>query len=267
MRSISVGIAAIAGLIGTSALAADMPVKAPRAALVPAYSWTGCYVGGNAGGIWEHDNTPIGNIDPTGIDTPAFLAGAIPNGYSYERTGWLAGGQLGCNYQVTNWVVGIETDFDGTRLSGGQTINTAVPGFFPVTSNVTQKMDWIGTTRGRLGITAFDSVLLYGTGGAAYAHVSDSYFLSNVPGGGPVNSFASDSTTLLGWTAGGGVEVGFGQWSVKSEALYYDLGDHSLVRSCMLVSGALCATPNTLHPANFENRGVIARVGLNYHFR
>jgi hypothetical protein len=71
----------------------------------------------------------------------------------------------------------------------------------------------------------------------------------------------------LGWTAGGGVEVGFGQWSVKGEALYYDLGDHSLVRSCTLVGGVPCATPNTLHPANFENHGVIARVGLNFHFK
>jgi outer membrane immunogenic protein len=195
MQKILLGFAALGALV-TPALAADMPVKAPRMAPAPVYGWTGCYVGGNIGGIWEHDYTPIGNIDPTGFDTAAFSAGAIPNSYSYDRASWLGGGQLGCNYQVTNWVVGIETDFDATHLSGGQTINTAVPGFFPVTSTVTQKMNWIGTTRGRVGIVASDAVLLYGTGGAAYAQVSDSYFLSNVAGGGPVNSFASDSTTV-----------------------------------------------------------------------
>jgi len=100
----------------------------------------------------------------------------------------------------------------------------------------------------------------------AYAGVRDSYFQSDAAAGGPINIFASDSTTLFGWTAGGGAEVGFGQWSVKGEALYYDLGNHSLSANCTIVTGAACATPNTVFTAHFENRGVMARVGLNYHF-
>jgi outer membrane immunogenic protein len=163
-------------------------------------------------------------------------------------------------------VLGVETDFDATGLSGGQTINTnLVRAFFPITSAVTQKMDWIGTTRARVGLVASSNILLYGTAGVAYAGVSDSYFLSNVPRG-PLNTFASDRTTLLGWTAGGGLEVGWGQWSVKGEALYYDLGNHTLNASCTLVGGVPCATPNTIFSAHFADRGAIARVGLNYHF-
>jgi outer membrane immunogenic protein len=266
MRISKIALVVLAAVPFAPASAADMPVKAPPPPPAAIYSWTGCYIGGNVGGIWEHDTTPIGIIDPTGLNAPAFGSGAIPNGYSYDRGSWLGGGQVGCNYQVTNWVLGIETDFDGTHLNGGQTINTAVPGFFPITSNVTQKTDWIGTTRGRVGILTSSTTLLYGTAGAAYGHVADSYFLSNVGGGGPVYSFASDSRTLVGWTAGGGVEVGFGQWSVKGEALYYDLGNDTFNRFCTLVGGGPCVVPDTIHPARFENRGVIARVGLNYHF-
>ena len=249
-----------------AASAADLPArvysKAPALVPVMSYNWTGCYIGGNVGGIWERNNTTISLIDPTGLDAAAFPAGAIPNSYSYNRSSWLGGGQVGCNYQMTNWVVGIETDFDGTNLRGGQNINTAVAGFLPDTTYVTQKTEWIGTTRARLGFLATDTVLIYGTAGVAYAQVSDAYFLSNVN----FNSLGFDRATLVGWTAGGGVEVGFGQWSVKGEALYYDLGNNTVNRACALTNGAPCATPNTILPARFENKGVMARLGLNYHF-
>ena len=246
--------------------AADMPVKAPPSPPAATYSWTGCYVGGNIGGIWEHDNAPITLFDPTGIATLAFTSGRIASGFSYDRSSVLGGGQLGCNWQATNWVVGIETDFDGTGLRGGGTSNTAVPGFLPLMSAVSQTMDWIGTTRGRIGVLTGNNILLYGTAGVAYAGVRESYFQSDAAAGGPINIFASDSTTLFGWTAGGGAEVAFGQWSVKGEALYYDLGNHSLAANCTIVTGAACATPNTVFTSHFENRGAIARVGLNYHF-
>jgi outer membrane immunogenic protein len=111
-----------------------------------------------------------------------------------------------------------------------------------------------------------NNILLYGTAGLAYAGLRDSYFQSDAAAGGPISISASDSTTLFGWTAGGGAEVGFGQWSVKGEALYYDLGNHSLAANCTIVTGAVCATPNTVFTSHFENRGVIARIGLNYHF-
>jgi outer membrane immunogenic protein len=266
MKKTLLGFAAVSALMATPILAADMAVKAPPRAATPVYSWTSCYLGANIGGIWEHDTTPITLFDPTGIATVAFTTGRIASGFSYDRTSVLGGGQLGCNWQFTNWVVGIETDFDGSNLRGGGTSNTTAPGFLPLTSAVTQKLDWIGTTRGRVGVTAGNGVLLYGTAGVAYAGVSDSYFQSDAAAGGPVSIFASDSTTRFGWTAGGGAEVGFGQWSVKGEALYYDLGKHSLNANCTVVAGAACATPNTVFTAHFENRGVLARIGLNYHF-
>jgi hypothetical protein len=121
MQIIPPGLAAIGALVATPVLAADMSVKVPPMMPAPVYNWTGCYAGANIGGIREHGNTPITLVDPTGIATAAFTTGRIASGFSYDRNGVLGGGQFGCNWQVTNWVVGIETDFDGSGLSGGGT--------------------------------------------------------------------------------------------------------------------------------------------------
>jgi outer membrane immunogenic protein len=77
---------------------------------------------------------------------------------------------------------------------------------------------------------------------------------------------ASNASTLLGWTAGGGLEVGFGAWSVKGEYLYYDLGSHTLTAACSSVIGGCTGLAPTLFSAHFRDNGSIARVGLNYRF-
>jgi outer membrane immunogenic protein len=196
--------------------------------------------------------------------------GVFRNGSRYAAQGtaafndsgssWMGGGQLGYIYQASNWVLGIETDISGTKLNAGQTIETNVPPFFPTTSSVSQDMTWIGTTRGRLGM-AWGNVLLYGTGGAAYANVNYAYTQTDTPLG-PVAIAATDSATQFGWTAGGGVEVGFGRWSVKGEYLYCDLGNHTLNAVC----GTCTGLAPTVFSAHFRDNGSIARVGLNYRF-
>src|SRR5260370_39875329 len=93
---------AVAGLIGTPAFAADMAVKAPPPPPAPVYSWTGCYIGGNLGGVWENDTTTGGLSDP-GAAFPGLFPGVIPATFNYDRDSGLAGGQVGCNYQLPNW--------------------------------------------------------------------------------------------------------------------------------------------------------------------
>jgi outer membrane immunogenic protein len=162
-------------------------------------------------------------------------------------------------------VLGIETDFSGTKLDGNQTIVTNVAGFFPLTSSVSQDMSWIGTTRGRLG-WASGNVLLYATGGAAYANVSYGYTQNNIAGGGATAVAVSDSATQFGWTVGGGLEWGFGAWSLRGEYLYYDLGSHTLTAACSSVIGGCTGVAPSLFSAHFRDNGSIARVGLNYRF-
>src|SRR5579859_6885124 len=100
MRKLLTGTALSLLMVG-SASAADMMVKA-----APAYSWTGIYIGANAGAV-------TGNSDLrfTSSATPAFFEhDAITTG------GWVAGGTVGANYQLGRVVVGIEADFDAASI-------------------------------------------------------------------------------------------------------------------------------------------------------
>jgi outer membrane immunogenic protein len=242
------------------AMAADMPLKAlPPPA--PVFTWTGCYLGGSLGGMWRStNNVSIGIADGGSGVADAVADRSLPTAFDTGNVGWSAGGQVGCNYQAANWVLGIETDFS-KGLNSGATVTTNVQ---PLTSTVSQDMSWIGTTRGRLGY-AWGSVLLYATGGAAYAHTSSAYALSGLAGGTSTVA-ASDSATRFGWTAGGGLEWGFGAWSLKGEYLYYDLSSHTLTAACSAVIGGCGGAAPTVFSVRFRDSGAIARVGLNYRF-
>jgi len=95
--------AATIGLVVGQASAADLPRKAPAymPPPPPAFTWTGCYIGGNVGGAWA-------NVEVTDVLT-SFTA-------SHSDSGFAGGGQIGCDYQMGAWVVGIRNRFDGTRI-------------------------------------------------------------------------------------------------------------------------------------------------------
>jgi opacity protein-like surface antigen len=166
--------------------------------------------------------------------------------------GVLGGLQIGYNWQTGRYVFGIETDFDATGQRGSQTFNgangtiTLVPAGFgpiaaaPMAAAYTEKLSWLGTFRGRVGI-ASDRTLFYATGGLAYGEVKStgSAIISgaNTVFGGPTCTATfpafgtcplgnwSNSADKTGWTLGGGIEQAFaGSWSVKVEYLYVDLG-------------------------------------------
>lgn len=258
-HAVAIGVALIA--LSAPAKSADMPFAAlPMVA--PAYGWTGCYVGGSMGVAWKQgDSTSVSVVDGGSGAGPAAAAGAIPTAFNSSGTSLIGGGQVGCNYQVSKWVLGIETDLSGTKLNIGKSIGTNVPPFFPLTSSASQNMGWIGTTRGRLGM-AWGNILVYATGGAAYANVSYAYTLNNTTGGGLAAIGAANTATPFGWTVGTGIEVGFGAWSLKGEYLFYDLGNHTLNAVCTTCTGL---SP-TVFSAHYQDSGSIGRIGLNYRF-
>ncbi|MCK0196697.1 porin family protein [Ancylobacter sp. 6x-1] len=182
------GVAAVALLSAVPAMAADLsqpyPVKAPVVAPLPVFSWTGFYLGANAGYAWGSGNKGLNELD-------------------VDPSGWLAGGQVGFNYQFGNNVVlGAEADLQGSDINDSN-------GFYGVSS----KLDYFGTVRARLGY-AFDNVMPYVTGGFAYGHNKIDYLGWD------------ESKTHTGWTAGAGVEYAFNNnWTAKIEYLYVDLGD------------------------------------------
>ena len=118
------GAAAAALIVATAvtAQAADLPTwkEAPAPVFVPPpFTWTGFYVGLNAGGIWNSGSRSATLYDP-GI---TFLSGYFPGGIGNNNSGFIGGGQAGYNWQTGALVLGVETDFDG--LSLGKTYNYA----------------------------------------------------------------------------------------------------------------------------------------------
>jgi outer membrane immunogenic protein len=215
------------GFVG-SANASDLPVKArPYRAPVgaPASSWTGLYVGINGGYAWGRSSW---TNTATNITTGDF-----------DLTGGMVGGTIGINYQIGSWVLGMESDLDASWLKGSTT-NLCLGGC--ATEN-----KWFGTARGRLGY-AWDSWMVYGTGGAAFA---DRKMTPSAP-----DTFTDRSS--VGWTAGAGVEYAFaGPWSAKLEYLYADLGKVSCASATCVFGGGIDVT---------TMRTSIIRAGLNYRF-
>jgi outer membrane immunogenic protein len=283
-----------------AAIAADMSLPPrPYAPYAPAYyhsavvyEWTGFYVGLSAGGgfglggIDNNVTSAFCNIvfvgqgcDPGQASSAA--AAAVPGGFDKTHpSGFIGGGQIGYNYQMGWFVWGVEADFSGADISGSNS-KTATAIVFDNTTTIVdtiagtanQKLDWLGTLRGRVGFVPFTPLLVYATGGLAYGHVSTDTTLSETVTvtGVPVcpcsaTSTASTSSTQFGWTVGGGAEWMFApHWSLKAEFLYYDLGHVSADMTLTELSGGVpFTTIGITSRVNFN--GDIARGGINYRF-
>lgn len=263
-----------AGLITIVAVApamgADLAVKAPyyKAPVVLLPTWTGWYVGGNAGWIGSADD----NVTNTGTDTgpgglgSVLAAGGIPTSVNVTQSGFLGGGQIGYNWQLGRVVYGLEADFDGsTAKSSTGAVFPGGAGFLPNTTSFSRDLDWLATVRGRLGYTVAPAFLVYGTGGLAVGQTSIG---SSIAGPAWFPPTESESTTNLtstntsaGWTAGVGAEWLFApRWSVKAEYLYVDLGTHSNTLT-YTYSGDTSSLTSTVHDTSN-----IVRAGINYHF-
>jgi len=187
------GAAISVGALATAS-AADLPARGPvykAPAVVPVFSWTGCYVGAQGGWAWARTGYDLG-VPP-----------AAGTGTGFDADGGVAGGHVGCNYQFNQFVVGIEGDGEWTNLRGNDA------GFAGTIDQINGR--WQASIRGRAGY-AFGPTMVYATGGAAWLNVD--YSLPNITGE-VVNN------TLQGWTVGAGIEHYFApQWSVRAEYRY-----------------------------------------------
>jgi outer membrane immunogenic protein len=220
-----------------------------------AYNWTGFYAGLNTGVAKNNSGYTIADSH-----------GPLASG-SFYNPAFTVGGQAGYNYQVGNFVNGLETDinYDGaddssTGIIGAFTAGGPVglPTHFGYTVN--QQLDYFGTLRGRLGYTPADRLLLYVTGGLAYGYVSSStnYYI-NINGS---DHFTRSSSGMqVGWAVGAGGEYALtNNWSVKLEYLYVDLGSMSYT-----YAGAF-AVPASTFTTTINTAQNVIRVGLNYKF-
>jgi outer membrane immunogenic protein len=273
------------GALMAPAAAADMApyFKAPE----PACVWCGWYIGANAGYAWSSSD-PVNTVT-SNVSSVAGLNGDIGGAIATQGTGsvspksnsFIAGGQLGYNWQAGTIVYGLETDIQG--LSGSNSASSitnvgTVSGSVPPTGSTgtiasSKNLTYLGTLRARAGYLATPSLLLYGTGGLAYAGartsttVSETLGFTDTPGS--FGTTTSGSSTLVGWTVGAGIEWLFwSSWSAKVEYRYYDLGSATTTASSFQQAGGFGTVLDTVNASQSTTKfaGSDVSVGVNYHF-
>jgi outer membrane immunogenic protein len=191
-------VAAVA-LLSSAAVAADLPLpmapSEPAPVAVPGYDWSGIYVGVQGGWKFGEDDYFVTGFGDAGFDVD----------------GPMVGGHLGGNFQTGMFVFGLEGDGEWADVSGTDTA--------PNGDEVSTDIEWQASIRGRVGL-AWDRVLLYGTGGAAFAGTENRIFDASVP------ATDTEDDTRVGWTVGAGLDFGITQnLSAGVEYRYTDYGE------------------------------------------
>ena len=266
-----------------AAFAADIPVKAPSPTAIVATAWTGFYVGANGGYGWGSRNVDIVPNDPS---APGFLLGASDSGLlsGFSTSGAFGGVQLGYNWQFArSWLIGLEADFDWSDINGSNQNNPSGQGF-GILESLSERTKWFGTVRARLGYLPTDNLLVFVTGGFAYAKVERDASFSNVGtdfgegahlGGPPhVGWFCAPGTTcfagstsnvLTGWALGGGIEYALWKnFTLKAEYLHMRLGNRPFTVSANVPFPGNDPASFNMSYGNLDLDFV--RVGLNYQF-
>jgi outer membrane immunogenic protein len=242
---------ATAALFGTvSANAADMAVKAAPIVKPSCAQFGGAYIGVQGGSVtldrtWtDRDNWADRFAVDIGLD-------------SVTRRTWSgAGGFLaGYNVQRGCTVFGLEGDWSWTGLNHSRTYTgNGVPLNMAVV--LSDKLDWYGTVRARAGVVV-DDLLIYATGGLAFANAQNSWSLSQA--GVVLEAYSTGNDVQWGWTAGFGTEFAWTRnWSVKSEILYVGLAEKTTT----------VFSPAAGVPVSFDTTHSlwVSRIGLNYRF-
>jgi outer membrane immunogenic protein len=269
--------------LGGSAYAADLipPPAVFKAPVMAPPTWAGFYIGGNIGYGWDPASATFNPatyaatiLGPLTAGTYVVTGASGPVSLSVNPQGVLGGIQGGYNWQKGSTVYGVEADFDGTGIRAATSapffVNGTIGGDLAnFTGNVglSQKLDYFGTVRGRVG-WANDTTLLYGTGGLAWGHVTttmNTFGITEVPpslaltpnliSALTVSSSASDFR--VGFAVGAGIEwIVVRNWSVRAEYLLVDL----------LGGGGTLGIPGGSGTWSWLPVQV-ARVGFNYHFQ
>jgi outer membrane immunogenic protein len=245
MKKLLLAGAAVSALLGGSASAADLarpaPVYIPPPPVVALFTWTGCYVGGNVGGVWATRDWTDGT----------FLAPGTSFGSS-TASGAIGGLQAGCNYQVGAWVFGLQGDYDWTNAN--QT-NTPVL-FAPFGGATYSKLKSLASVTGRVGY-AFDRFLGYVKGGGAWEQSDYSVLIAGL-------TAATASETKGGWTVGVGGEYAFLNWLTGFiEYDFYRFGDNANTFACTVPA---CVGIPAAAIANVKTDVSVLKVGLNLKF-
>jgi outer membrane immunogenic protein len=227
-----------------TAHSADLPVKAPPPP-APVFTWTGIYVGANIGGAWSD----------TGWTDALFPANF--NAYPNDSAVFIGGGQFGGNYQIGNFVVGGEWDFDWASNSNGPVV--PIPGVGNIL--VSSSNRWITTLAARFGV-ALDHSLIYVKAGGGWVG-NNSLTVTNQTTGVSLTcgNLTSCGNNGGGWLVGAGWEYAVtNNWTVKLEYDFLGLGN----RTFSVPATAPFLAGDTLSSTNRDVQ--MAKIGFNYLF-
>ena len=221
MKAIIFAAVAFLGATVEASIAADLPratVYGAAPLVAPLFSWTACYVGGNIGGGWATTHPYDTNAVITGVAGSPVVNADLG---SQIAPGVVGGGQIGCDYQVDRFVLGVQGMLDAARISGS---NAQPGGLFTTDTSI----PWFATVTARAGITVVPTGLLYIKAGVAW--MKDDLSISVTSAGAPFFGVppgvaASVGLNASGWTVGAGFEWAFAsKWSIFAEYDYLDFG-------------------------------------------
>jgi outer membrane immunogenic protein len=257
------GVAGVALAVGAPANAADLGTrptyKAPPAiAPVPIFTWSGCYIGGHVGGGWGQKEF----ADATGEPNGRFFVGSTkPESIRANTSGFLGGGQVGCDYQFApNWLIGVQGSGSAANIKG-DVLDTfweaADPG---LGKTFHARTDWLADVTGRVGVV-WDRFMIYGKGGVAWA--GDKYNVTE--GLGCACTIFPPPETRTGFVAGVGLEWAF--WTNLSAFVewdFYGFGTRTVAFN------QICQSTGCI-PFNFGLTDVkqdinVVKAGLNWRF-
>lgn len=225
-------------LLASTALSAGMASGA--LAGPPTFNWSGFYIGANVGAAWAHSNVSNGPL----LGPANLLRGT--GSYDANGTSLIGGAQAGYNWQMSNFVYGLEGDLSFGSQTQSVSVNAALG-----QSTFNARFSSLATIRGRLGL-AFDRALVYATGGIAFANLKDEVGNTTIP------FTAGPNTARTGWAAGGGVEYALTEhWTAKAEYLHAGFASRTVN---FTVFGA------TNYSLVFKDSLDIGRIGINYKF-
>ena len=265
-----------------------MPVKAPPA---PASSWTGFYVGGEAGYGWEEQAVNQVPNDPAAAmlfsGAIGFAAEADPRFLQSRPNGAVGGFEAGYNWQSgPNWVWGLETDFNFSGINGQASGTSVIQVRLPrrsyrlprrsrtLTGMARSAADWAtlrlltSCSTGPVawpmeGLADTANLIVTGPSGALVRVRAGGFSFSCTAN---VTCFSGTASSVrTGWTTGAGAEWMFNRhWSAKIEYQFVDLGSDTMrvVANTLPVPSTALSSFN----ATFRDAINVVRVGANYQF-
>ena len=242
--------------------AADMPLKIPMA-LAPVSTWTGFYIGGNAGAALYESSVDYSG--PQGWDT--FFTS---NPLQTSKVGGTIGGQFGYNYQIRSFVLGFEGD--GAWMGGLSRSKVGGWSDCPSTGclvNAQTNATGFASIRVRAGVDVSNGTLLYGTAGWGWVNINNTVNVtgSGSPGVGVPNkggNFVANKWAPA-FVVGGGIEQMIDtHWSVRAELLFAKIEDQSAGPADTHYFGSRPVSP--VPPVNYTSSVTLGRLGINYKF-